>query len=337
MNLVQVHAPDDVRLDIVPAPVVGRRDALVKIEACGICGTDLSFIKQGGARGGASPLPLGHEAAGHVIALGAEVKDLQLGQHVIINPMGSSAVIGNGGPEGAFTEELVVRDAVLGRSLLPVPEGISSEFAALAEPLGVAMHGVNRSGAKPGEKVVVFGCGPIGLGAVLWLNHFGVEDVVAVDMFDERLELARAMGAKATIHAGREGLGERLKALHGAEMVMGREGVGTHAYIDAAGAPTILPDVVNIARTHARLVVIAAYRAPVPLDLSAMLLSEMSITTSVGYPDELGRVLETLPQLEDKLKLLISHRFPFERVIEAFGVAGKGDAAKVMIEFGDTE
>jgi threonine dehydrogenase-like Zn-dependent dehydrogenase len=335
MHLVQVHAPGDVRLDKVEAPLVGPRDALVRIEACGICGTDLTFIRQGGARqGGTSPLPLGHEAAGRIIAVGPEVTDVTVGQHVIINPMGSSAVIGNGGPEGAFTEELLVRDAALGRSLLEVPTGLSSEFAALAEPLGVAMHGVNRSGAKPGEKVVVFGCGPIGLGAVLWLNHFGVEDVIAVDMFDERLELAMAMGARATINAGRENLSERLKELHGTEMVMGREAAGTHAYIDAAGAPTVVPDVVGMARTHARLVVIAAYRAPVSLDLSAMLLSEMSITTSIGYPDELQRVLETLPDLTEKLELLISHRFPFEKVIEAFDTAGKGDAAKVMIQFG---
>jgi threonine dehydrogenase-like Zn-dependent dehydrogenase len=64
-----------------------------------------------------------------------------------------------------------------------------------------------------------------------------------------------------------------------------------------------------------------------------MLMSEMSITTSVGYPDELKRVLETLPQLTDKLALLITHRFPFDHVIEALGAAGKGDAAKVMIQF----
>jgi (R,R)-butanediol dehydrogenase / meso-butanediol dehydrogenase / diacetyl reductase len=335
MRIVRVHGPGDVRLDAAPEPQLGARDALVRVDACGICGTDLTFIRQGGARaGGQSPMPLGHEAAGEVIAVGADVVDIAVGERVIINPMGSSAVIGNGGPEGAFTEELLVRDAAKGRSLLSIPEGLSSEYAALAEPLGVAMHGVNRSGAKPGEKVVVFGCGPIGLGAVLWLKKFGITDVVAVDLHDARLELARAMGARATINASHEDLAGRLKELHGTESVMGREVSGTHAYIDAAGAPNIVPDVVAMARTHARLVVIAAYRNPVALDLSAMLLSEMSITTSIGYPEELGRVLDLLPSLQDKLKLLISHRFPFDEVIQAFGVAGKGDAAKVMIEFG---
>lgn len=334
MRLVTVHGPGDLRLDPVPAPVPGERDAIVRVEACGVCGTDLTFIRQGGSPRGVMPMPLGHEAAGRVIAVGPSVVDIAVGEHILVNPMGSSAVIGNGGPEGAFTEELLVRDAAWGRSLLRVPAGLSSEYAALAEPLGVAMHGVNRSGARPGEQVVVFGCGPIGLGAIMWLRHKGVEDVVAVDIHDERLARARAMGATATINAGRENLAERLMDLHGRVDVMGRPAAGTHVYIDAAGAPSIVPDVVSIARTHARLVVIAAYRQPVELDLSAMLLSEMSITTSVGYPDELGTVLELLPTLTDKLDVLITHRFPFDRVIEAFGAAGEAGAGKVMVSFG---
>lgn len=333
MHLVTIHGPGDVRLDPVDAPRPGNNDAVVRIEACGVCGTDLTFIRHGGSPRGTNPMPLGHEAAGTVIALGKDVSGLAVGQRVIVNPMGSSAVIGNGGPEGAFTEELLVRDA--GRSLLPIPDGLSSEYAALAEPLGVALHGVNRSEAKPGDKVVVFGCGPIGLGAVLWLADLGIDDIVAVDLFPERLALARAMGARETVQAGREDVAARLMELHGTEQVMGRDAPGTQIYIDAAGAPNIVPDVVATARSRARLVVIAAYRTPVPLDLSAMLLSEMSIMTSMGYPEELPIVLQALPRLKDKLALLISHRLPFSRVLEAFEIAGKADAAKVMISFGE--
>jgi threonine dehydrogenase-like Zn-dependent dehydrogenase len=147
--------------------------------------------------------------------------------------------------------------------------------------------------------------------------------------------MARTMGATATIKAGSEDVAARLMELHGTVDVMGRPAAGTHAYIDAAGAPNIVPDVVNMARSHARLVVIAAYRQPVQLDLQAMLLSEMSIRTSMGYPTELETVLSLLPSLTDKVAPLITHRLPFDRVIDAFGIAGKADAGKVMIEFGD--
>ncbi|MET0371887.1 MAG: alcohol dehydrogenase catalytic domain-containing protein [Sphingobium sp.] len=334
MRIVQVHGQGDVRLDPVAAPVAGPGDVLVRIAACGICGTDLTFVKQGGTkRAFEGPMPLGHEAAGEVTAVGAGVEGVQVGQRVIINPMGTSAVIGNGGPEGAFTEELLVREARLGTSLLPIPDDLPYDLAALTEPLAVALHGVNRADPAPDEKVVVFGCGPIGLGVVLWLAERGVKDVVAIDLHDSRLERAAALGARATIRADREDVEARLAELHGRTDVLGRPAVGTQVYIDAAGGPGIVPQVVAMARSKARLMVIAAYRTPVPLDLQAMLISEMSIATSVGYPDELPVVLAALPRLADKVRPLISHRFPFDRVIEGFGVAGQADAAKVMIDF----
>jgi len=334
MQVVNVHGPGDIRLDDAAAPRAGDHDAVIRIEACGICGTDLAYIREGGLPQAPNPMPIGHEAAGTVLAVGPKVNQITVGQRVLVNPMGSSAVIGNGGPEGAFTQQLLVRDAE--RSLLLVPEGLPSEVAALAEPLAVAQHGVNRSEAKAGEKVVVFGCGPIGLGAVLWLADRGVTDVIAVDIHEERLKLAMTMGARATIRADREDVAARLGELHGSRDLYGRRAVLTNAYIDAAGAPNIVPDVVAMANTHARLVIIAAYRKTVPLDLSAMLMSEMTIKTSMGYPDELSSVLESLPRLTGKLQNFVSHRLPFDDVIEGFRIAAKPDSAKVMIHFRDT-
>jgi len=334
MQVVNVHGPNDVRLDEVAAPQAGDHDAVVRVEACGICGTDLAYIREGGLPHAPSPMPIGHEAAGTVLAVGSKVKQLAVGQRVLINPMGSSAVIGNGGTEGAFTQQLLVRNAE--RSLLAVPKDLPSEVASLAEPLAVAKHGVNRSEAKAGEKVVVFGCGPIGLGAVLWLADRGVTDIVAIDIHEERLKLAMAMGARATIRADQENVAARLRELHGSNDLYGREAVLTDAYIDAAGAANIVPDVVAMANTHARLVIIAAYRKTVPLDLATMLMSEMTIKTSMGYPDELKDVLNSLPRLSSKVEKLISHRLPFTDVIDAFEIAAKPDSAKVMIQFGET-
>ena len=121
--------------------------------------------------------------------MGADVAGIHVGQPVIVNPMMTPSNIGSGGPEGAFTEELLVREAALGVSILPIPEGISYEVAALCEPLAVAMHGVNRADVKPGDKVVVFGCGPIGLGMIIWLVDRGVTDVVALDLAGRRYKV----------------------------------------------------------------------------------------------------------------------------------------------------
>lgn len=335
-KVLNIHGVNDVRLDPVEPPRPGDSDVVVKVKACGICGSDLTYIKVGGIHrkpGGVTPI--GHEAAGEVIAVGGGVEGVSLGQRVVINPMMTSSYIGSGGPEGAFTEEVLVRDARLGASLLPIPDELPFEVAALAEPMAVGLHGVNRAEAEPGDKVVVFGCGPIGLAMVLWLVDRGVTDVVALDLAPERLARAKALGARAVINPAEEPVRERLKELHGSARLFSREAVGTDAYIDAAGAPNILADVVGMAKFHSRMVVTAAYMKPVTIDLGAMLTTEMTITTAVGYPSEMPEVVAALPRLTEKARSLISHRYPFDKVIEALGVAGTPASAKVMIDFAD--
>jgi (R,R)-butanediol dehydrogenase/meso-butanediol dehydrogenase/diacetyl reductase len=333
-RVLNIHGVNDVRLDPADPPHPGNSDVVVKVKACGVCGSDLTYIKIGGIHrkpGGVTPI--GHEAAGEVITVGANVKGVSVGQRVVINPMMTPSYIGSGGPEGAFTEELLVRDARVGDSLLPIPDDLPYELAALSEPLAVALHGVNRAQAKAGDKVVVFGCGPIGLGMVLWLVDRGVKDVVALDLAPERLERAKALGARATLNPATENVRARLLELHGSARVFSREAVGTDAYIDAAGAPNILTDVIGMAKYQSRLVVTAAYMKPVQIDLGAMLTTEMTLTTAVGYPNEMPDVIAALPRLRDKVSSLISHRFPFDKVIDAIGVAGTPASAKVMVQF----
>ena len=333
MHLLNIHGVDDVRLDPVEAPEPGENDVVVRVRACGICGSDLSYIKMGGIlRAPGQTTPLGHEAAGEVIKVGASVRDAQVGQRVVINPMQTPSFIGSGGPEGAFTEEVLVRDARLGDSLLPMDPDLPWEVAALSEPLAVGLHGVNRADLRPGDKAVVFGCGPIGLAMVLWLVDRGVEDVVALDLAPQRVERALALGARAGIDPAREDVAECLRELHGVEQGPLGSGVGTDAFLDAAGAPTIVSDVVRMAKYQSRLVVSAVYRDPVPLDLGAMLTTEMTITTAVGYPTEMPEVVAALPRLCEKARGMISHRLPFERVLEGLEIAGTPASAKVMIE-----
>ena len=336
MHILKIHGTGDVRLDTYERPAAGPKDVVVKMKTCGICGSDLSYIKIGGIPPG-NITALGHEGAGEVMEVGAEVKDIHVGQAVIINPMMSPSNIGSGGPEGAFTQELLVREARLGDSILPIPAGIPYDIAAMCEPLAVAMHGVNRMQVKAGDKVVVFGCGPIGLGMVLWLIDRGVTDLIALDLAPERRERALALGARAALDPTQVDLRAELAKLHGEVRSYGRVGVGTDAYIDAAGAPNILGDVIPIAKFHSRFVVTAAYMRPIEVPLGRMLTSEMTITTAMGYPTEMPDVIAAMPRLKDKIASMISHRLPFERVMEGLGIAATPQSAKVMIEFEDTK
>jgi threonine dehydrogenase-like Zn-dependent dehydrogenase len=203
----------------------------------------------------------------------------------------------------------------------------------MCEPLAVAMHGVNRMEVKPGDKVVVFGCGPIGLGMILWLVDRGVTDVIALDLAHERLDRALALGARAAFSPRDVDIKEEIGKLHGTQMCMHKPAVGTDAYIDAAGGPSVIGDIINMAKFHSRLVVTAAYMKPVEVPFSTMLTSEMTITTAVGYPTEMPDVIAAMPRLKDKIQSLISHRVAFDDVLDGLKLAGRSDSAKVMVHF----
>lgn len=334
MNLLTIHDVNDVRLDPYKRPEAGPQDVVVKMKACGICGSDLSYIKFGGIPTPGTITALGHEGAGEILEVGSAVEGISVGQRVIVNPMQTPSNIGSGGPEGAFTEELLVREARLGASILPIPEGISYEVAAMAEPLAVAMHGVNRADVKTGDKVVVFGCGPIGLGMVLWLVDRGI-DVVALDLAAERRERALALGAQAALDPTQVDVRAELAKLHGEVPSYGRVGVGTDAFIDAAGAPNILADVVGMAKFHSRLVITAAYMKPIEFPVGRMLTSEMTITTAMGYPTEMPAVIAAMPRLKDQIENMISHRLPFRKVLDGLKIAATPESCKVMININE--
>ncbi|MEI9984745.1 MAG: zinc-binding dehydrogenase [Aliidongia sp.] len=335
MRIVNIHGPNDIRIDEIARPSVGPRDILLKIEACGICGSDLTFAKYGFQRG-SEPWPLGHEAAGIVVATGAEVEGIASGLRVVINPMGATDnVIGNGGSEGAFAEYLLIRNAALGLHLLALPDGMPAERAALVEPFAVGLHGVNQGKVSAEEKIVVFGAGPIGLAAVFWLKRRGIRGIVSVDLSQDRLALARAMGATETVNPATTNLMDALGRIHGAAApVLGQPTVGSDLFIDMAGGPGVMDSIVKAARFQARIVVTAAYAAPVPVDFQTMLLKELSLTMAVGYPTELPEVLAVLAQATAaEIAPYVTHRFPFDQFAEAFETARQPSSAKVMVLF----
>jgi len=334
MRQVNLHGIEDLRVDEAAMPEPGPRDIVLKVRCCGICGTDLMLLRHG--PGGRCPMPLGHEAAGVVRMAGREVEGVSPDMRVVINPMSTNAVIGCGGPEGAFTDYLLVREAELGRSIFPIPEGISFAAASLAEPLAVARHGVERADPQPGQKVVVFGAGPIGLGATVWLRRRGIKDLVVVDLNPQRLARAKALGAAHVINPdGRDLAAELTKVLGPAHNVLGEPAVDADIYLDMAGAPQVPSQVVEMAKTHAKLVVTSSYRTPIEIDFHRILRSEMTITAAIGYPNELAKVMAEIGELSKEAEIMISHRFGFDNVLDAFQTARTADAAKVVVEFAE--
>ena len=172
MKQIRVHGPNDVRLDDVPPATPGSRDALVRMAACGICGSDISFVHMGGITG--KPMALGHEMAGVVEWVGSEVSDVRSGDRVVIHP-GNDELgrLGSGAPEGGLTPMLLVREAARGRRLFQIPDAMPLRVAALTEPLAVGIQAVRQADIEPGDTVAVFGCGPIGLMSLVTLADMG--------------------------------------------------------------------------------------------------------------------------------------------------------------------
>lgn len=328
MKQLNIHGPGRVQLDELPEPTPGPRDAVVRVAACGVCGTDVRYVRMGGLR---RPMPLGHELAGTVETVGAEVTDLRPGMRVVLNPTAGGNMIGNGGKEGGFAPKLLVRNAADGGCLFEVPEALPMPLAALAEPLGVGMNAVDRTAVGVEDKVAVFGAGPIGLAALACLRDRGVHDVVAVDLSARRLEIAERLGARACIHAAEEDVWTRLSELHGSAPLMGAQMAGTDAYIEASGAAQVITDVIQNAKTEARLTVVALHEKAVEVGFLWVMMKQLTIRGAMEYPPDFAESLALLGRWD--LSAMITHHFPLDRFDDALRVAqDPHQGGKVMID-----
>ena len=268
MKSVRIAVPGTIKVAETQRPAPGLRDALVRVRACGICGTDAAFVQMGGMplgpEGQTAAVPLGHEPAGEVVEIGAEVTGLKTGDRVVVNPQAApSGIIGGGGTLGGMSEYLLIQNAVAGTSVAVFPDDLPFEVAARNDPMAVARHCVNRSGARAADKVVVFGAGPIGLGAVIWLKLRGIRQVPVADVIPSRLLTALAAGADAVIDSSREEVTARLAGLHGhSTNALGAPRPDTGIYLDAAGAAAVVNTALRAAKWGARLVTVAVNKSP---------------------------------------------------------------------------
>ncbi len=337
MRLARVHGPGDVRLDEVPVPRAGPGEVIVQVRACGICGSDLSYIAQGGLGGIeplSAPLPIGHELAGVVETVGAGVAGIAPGMRVAVNP--DRGFIGGGGSEGGMAPFLRVSAARLGNTVFPLADHVTFAQGSLAEPLSVALHALRVAKVTSADKVAVLGAGPIGLCTVAMLRSMGVQHIAIFDRVSERLDRARALGAEVACNVETQGMAEALTEAHGGGERFGAAYVGTDVFIDCAGAAPALTEAFGVAKYRARIAVVALYKKPVALDLWRMMANEIAVSGSIAddRPTEFGEALDLIARGTPDLSPLISHTFDFGSFDKALDVARNPHrSAKVMLTF----
>lgn len=332
--LVRIHDVNHFQLDNIAQPKAGPDDVVIKVSLCGICGSDLSYIAMGGLLGPGVPMPIGHELSGTIFETGANVQHVAVGDRVIVNPEGNNNRIGNIGPEGAFSPYLLVRGAALDETaVLKLPDSLSMEQGAMVEPLAVAMHAVHQGRISADDKVVIFGAGPIGLGIVLVLKYYGVNNIIVSDLSEKRLAIAESLGAKRFKGSSKE-LTAFLTKTHGTAEVHGLGTMpATDLYFEATGVGTVFNQAVEMARRGARVVVVGVNQTPVELNLVNLLMRELSITGSMAYPTEFPEVVRMLESGKVDIAPLITHRYPLSQFGEAISSASNTEqAVKVMID-----
>jgi L-idonate 5-dehydrogenase len=343
MKAVVVHGPGDVRVDELPDPVPGPGEVLLAMEWGGICGSDVSYWKHG-ATGTAvlrHPLVLGHEVAGRVAAVGPGVHGLPDGTPVTVHPaqlvgevrlpdriagrtnlhphvryFGSAAFDPH--TDGGFSEYRVVR----ADQVRPLPDGVSTEQGAVAEPLAVAMHALRRAGDVRGQTVLVNGTGPIGALVVAAAKHFGATAVIAADVSVASLEVAAAMGADETVDVG---AGAPLPA-------------DVEVVVEASGAPAALGAVLRATARGGTLVQVGNLPGtPAPAALGELVTREITWLGSYRFVEEIDDALQAMRAGLD-VSPLVTHRFDLGQAAEALAVAADRStgSSKVLLRLGPT-
>lgn len=324
----------DARTDATPDQP-GPGEVLIAVAACGICGSDLHMFRHDTSRDRLTrrtpegyQVP-GHEFAGTIAAIGEGVADWQVGERVV-------GVTGNGGGMAQF-----VTVPVNPFQLVRIPDGVSFEDAATTEPLADGLQMARKAAIAPGETVLVFGVGIIGLGVIQAIRARGLEParIIAVDIHDRRLEAARAVGATNVINARDQDVVEAAAALCGREDDYRGQSARVDVVFDCAGyirhipgPPPLQLALRLIANRNGRIICFGGFEGEMPIDFSYVIRKEPVIIGSNGYAaEELVEALDLMAAGTVDRGSLISHRFPLGEVAEAFAAQGRSDSVKVML------
>jgi (R,R)-butanediol dehydrogenase / meso-butanediol dehydrogenase / diacetyl reductase len=332
------RAPGQVDVEQVPVPRPDEGQVLVEVIHCGICGSDLHMMVEGWGKPG---FVGGHETSGIVAAVGAGVTDWKPGDQVVVGPSprcgecrrclegkpsqceNRSRMGEGGGHMGAFAAYVLENS----RALLRIPVGLDEREAALAEPLAVALHGITRSGVKPGDSAMVFGAGPIGALTIAALVAKGIAPVIVVEPGKQRRELARRLGATEVLEPSEL---ETFKPWE-PDLIAQR---AVDVVLECSGKKPAMEAGFCQLKRGGRLVFVGAGMEAPTFDPNRMLLNELEVTGSFVY-DEYGfdQALELLASGTLPTDVLIeSEDVPLDRIGDALsGLAEGRIAGKVMI------
>jgi L-iditol 2-dehydrogenase len=344
MKAARLYGPRDMRVDDVPVPAPGPGQALLQVLSVGVCGSGVHYYIDGGIGDDkvTEPFVIGHEFSARILGLGPGVEGPPVGTRVAVEPAiacGKCELCQEGHPNlcenilfcstpptpGAL-QEYMVHPAEL---CFPLPDGVSNEQGAMLEPLGIALHAVRLAKLRPGDTVAVLGSGPVGLLTLEVALRSGARAVWVTDLIPERLAMAEKLGARGTLRAD--------KADPVAWIMEQTQGRGIDVAFEAAWAEETVAQAAYMARRGGKLLMIGIPREDQAVfpghtvrrkGLTIKYVRRMKHT----YPRAIAMVNDGSIDVDS----LITHRYPLERVAEAYDlVASREDGVmKVIVEVG---
>lgn len=336
-----VTQPGKIEIQTRPLPALGPREVLVEVKAVTLCGSDLHIFK-GMHPAAPLPVPVGHEIAGKVVEVGAQVTLLQPGTPVVVEPVlvcGTCQFCRRGQyhlcreisfqyrrGQGGLTSHFVVSE----QWVHPLPPGISYAQGAILEPLAVVVHAAQKAALKPGDSCLILGAGAIGLLLLQVVKALGAGDTFIADVQPGRLNKAQQLGADFVLDNLRVDLLQ--------EILAHTDGLGVERAFEAAGLESTLVQMLAALKKGGVGVLVGLYeKLQVSIPANILVQKELSLHGSQGYCWDFQTAIQLVRHGRIDLQSLISHAFPFESVQEAFEVLmdPREHAVKVVISFGN--
>ncbi|MES2477325.1 MAG: galactitol-1-phosphate 5-dehydrogenase [Verrucomicrobiota bacterium] len=317
MKALLLTAPSTFEFTEMPAPQPGPGEVLIDIRACGICGSDIHGMDGRSGRR-IPPIVMGHEAAGVIAATGEGITEWIIGDRVTFdstefcgeceeclrgnfNLCSNRKVLGVSCTDyrrhGCFAEQVVLPARILHR----LPDSLSFEKAAFAEPVAIALHAVNLAPESFDEPAIVIGAGLIGLLVIQALKARGWSSIIAVDLDDSRLELAKQLGASLTFSAKEEILAARLREVCG--------GDGARVAFEVVGAAAPVDLAIRSVCKGGTVVLVGNLQASVPMPLQEVVTRQISLRGSCAcageYPEAIRRIEDGSIQVEPLLSAAV--------------------------------
>jgi len=334
------YGPRDVRLEESEVPEIDDKEILVKVHACGVCGTDVKTVMRGHPLI-KPPTVLGHEIAGEIIKIGKKLMEHRIGQRVVVAPYVPdctcyyclhgrytmcTGLYDQTPSPGGFAEFVKVPDNIVKKGTLEIPDAVSYEEASLTEPLACCLHGIEECHVDVGDSIAIVGDGPIGLMHLQLAKVKGATKTILSGQLNERLKLAEELGADVTINETEE---KPVK-----KVMEETDNRGADAVIVAVGSVAAAEEGLKMVRKGGIITFFGGFpgQSELKLDPNLVHYSEVTITGTFGFSHiTFANALQLIGTKKVNVDKLITHRFSLNQVLTAIDVLAERKGLKAVV------